>query len=418
MGEITATTDSPEHSPEHNKSAPQLAPLMFTSVSCMMAMMGFIAMLGPIARTLQLREWQAGASVTAAGVLWLLAARWWGRLCDRIGRKQVLIYGVGGMTVSYLAMVLALQWALQTVPAVWIGFGILLLGRGGVGLFYAAIPVAGNAMIADRVAPAHRTKAMAALGAATAFGMTIGPALAAMLLSAGLNVALWAMALPLVLAVILVIWFVRESVVHADVQTPDVRIMDPRLRLPVIVAVVATVCVTVGQICVGFYAIDRLGLDELTGGRIAGYAITAAGVALIVSQGLVRQLSWSPLRLISVGCLLAATGFVGVVFITTSWQLVGAYGVMAFGLGFVFPTFSALAANAVGAHEQGLVAGTVSSAQGLGMVFGPALGGALYGLLPVLPFLSLAGLLLIVAVIALIAGRAGTRTALPRTPAA
>jgi predicted membrane-bound dolichyl-phosphate-mannose-protein mannosyltransferase len=40
-----------------------------------MAMMSFVAVIGPVVRMLGLSEWHAGLSVTAAGVLWMLAAR-------------------------------------------------------------------------------------------------------------------------------------------------------------------------------------------------------------------------------------------------------------------------------------------------------------------------------------------------------
>ena len=48
-----------------------------------------------------------------------------------------------------------------------------------------------------------------------------------------------------------------------------------------------------------------------------------------------------------------------------AWQLPAAYALAAFGMGFVFPSFQALAADAVEAHEQGAAAGTVAAAQGL-----------------------------------------------------
>ncbi|KAG1068397.1 hypothetical protein G6F60_015093 [Rhizopus arrhizus] len=61
-----------------------------------MAMMSFVAVIGPVVRMLGLSEWHAGLSVTAAGVLWMLAARPWGQLSDRIGRKRVLMLAMSG----------------------------------------------------------------------------------------------------------------------------------------------------------------------------------------------------------------------------------------------------------------------------------------------------------------------------------
>jgi MFS family permease len=57
----------------------------------------------------------------------------------------------------------------------------------------------------------------------------------------------------------------------------------------------------------------------------------------------------------------------------------------------------ALAANAVGAHEQGATAGTVAAAHGLGMILGPLVGTLVYDLHPGAPYLLVAVLLVLVA---------------------
>lgn len=375
------TTDLPAPAPGLN-----LKPLLAANAACIMAMMAFVVLIGPIARALGLAEWQAGASVTVSGVVWFLLARAWGRLSDRVGRKRVLMIGVGGFALTYLALVLGMHWALASPPAVATSFVLLLLGRGAIGAFYAVIPTVGNALIADRTAQDKRTAAMAALGVAGAIGTVIGPALAGLLVSRGLSLPLYvSAALPFAAWLVLATRLSAGAVHKAPEHAPS-NLLDRRLRLPVLVAFVAMSCVMIAQICVGFYAIDRLGLNQQDGGRIAGYALTAVGVALIVAQLGVRRLSWPPRRLIGVGASIAMLGFVAAGVSVAPWQLITAYVLMAFGLGFVFPAFSAAAANAVEPHEQGAVAGTVAAAQGAGMVLGPILGGTLYGLWPSAPY--------------------------------
>ncbi len=63
-------------------------------------------------------------------------------------------------------------------------------------------------------------------------------------------------------------------------------------------------------------------------------------------------------------------------------------------MGFIFPSVMAITANSVTHTEQGAAAGTVSSAQGLGMVFGPLVGTLLYEVWSGLPF-AFAGVLYI-----------------------
>ena len=76
-----------------------LPALVLAALIGTMAMMSFVAVIGPVVRLLGLAEWHAGLSVTAAGVLWMLAARPWGLLSDRIGRKRVLLLAMSAYTV-------------------------------------------------------------------------------------------------------------------------------------------------------------------------------------------------------------------------------------------------------------------------------------------------------------------------------
>lgn len=389
----------------------KLLPLIAANAACMMAMNAFVALLGPLVRTLGLSEWQAGASVTVAGVLWFLLSPGWGRLSDRVGRKRVIVTGIGGVAIAYLGLALGVHWALLAVPGAAAGFLVLLLGRGAIGAFYAAVPAAANAMIADRTAEAQRAAAMATLGASGAIGLVLGPSLAGWLVGGGLALPLYTMAGLAFVALFIAVTGLSGGHVHAHRDVPPARLRDPRLRLPVAIALVAMSSVTVAQICVGFYAMDRWGLSREQAGRIAGYALTAVGVALIVAQLGVRRLHWPPQALVLRGVVVAAPGFVVAGFTAAPWQLIASYFVMALGLGLVFPAFSAMAANAVAAHEQGAAAGTVSAAQGIGMVLGPMIGGVLYGVAPALPFLTAAAMLVAIAI------RVGWRSAAaaPRT---
>lgn len=77
------------HPDSRHATAFNLKPLMVAYMACTMAMMAFVALIGPIARLLHLPAWQAGAVVTVGGVLWMLLSRPWGTLSDRRGRRAV-----------------------------------------------------------------------------------------------------------------------------------------------------------------------------------------------------------------------------------------------------------------------------------------------------------------------------------------
>ncbi|MFK0843015.1 MFS transporter [Pseudomonas aeruginosa] len=355
-----------------------LRPLMFETFVCTLAVMSFVALVGPLARKLGLAPWQAGAAVTVGGIAWMLAARPWGIASDRHGRRRILLGGLAGFALSYgslcLFIVLALHWTLPTLLA----FAGIVLLRGLAGGFYAAVPACTAALVADHVEAQRRAAALAGLGAASAIGMVIGPGLAGLLATHGLVLPLLVTgALPLVALLALWRWLPREERRQPN-RGAALAIGDRRLRRPLAVGFVAMFSVTVAQITVGFFA------------------LTAVGIALILAQLLVRRLDWPPPRLIRVGGLVAAIGFAAVCFADSPPLLWLAFFIAAAGMGWVFPAVSALNANAVRAEEQGAAAGTLVAVHGFGLISGPLLGALLHQLDSRAPY-ALVGLLLALA---------------------
>lgn len=382
-----------------------LTPVYLASLVCSMGMMGFVALAGPLAAALGLSAAQIGLSATAGGLGWVLAARAWGRAADRIGRRQVLLLGVAGFAVFYLGLCLVAQagaaWGLPAMAAL----AGLIAARFAMGLTYAAVPAAANALIADRFAPEARAGAMGRLGAAQASGLLLGPAVVA--LSAGPSpvLPLFLLALlPVPVLAVLTLRLPADRPAAGAGPAPALPLADARLRRPLVAALAAMTAVGIAQIVVGFLALERLGLPGPAATRLAGGALAAVGVALIVAQVVVGRLGWAAGRLMATGGVIAAAGFAASAFAPTAATLIAAYALAGFGAGWVFPAISALAANAVGAGEQGRAAGSVSTAFGLGAMIGPALGGVAYGLGDSLPLLFGAGLMLV----PLIAGAGAT----------
>jgi len=380
--------------------------LMLTALLGTMAVMSFVAVVGPLVRSLGLAEWHAGLSVTAAGVLWMLTARRWGTLSDRVGRRRVLLTGLAVFAAIYLLMAVMLDFALQSAWGVVVCALLVIVPRALAGVFYAAIPTTTTAWIADEIPPQARASAMAKLGGANAIGMVFGPAAVGWVAFHNLAWALYAAAaMPLValVAVALRLPYRPPANGAASAAKPGTAGQggamptwrDARLRLPVWTAGLSMVSVSMGQVVVGFFAIDRLNLSPEEGARVAGLALTAVGGGLLCAQTLVvRMKSIPPTRWIALGTLLSAIGFASAALIFEQWQLLAAYALAAFGMGFVFPSFQALAANSVKAHEQGAAAGTVSSMLGLGTVVGPMIGTVLYRVWPNAPFILMGVVLL------------------------
>lgn len=369
-------------------------PLMITACAGTMAMMAFVAVIGPAARLLGLAPWHVGVAVTASGLAWMLMSRFWGVRSDRIGRRPVLLMALSGFAVSYAVLVLFIGHALAVVPAVWISLGGIVVGRTLAGAFYAAVPPVCAALVADHVPPAGRARSMAGIGAANALGLVAGPGAAGLLAGWSLSAALHVIAL-LPVAALLATWcLLPPDAPRAARKSQALSLADPRIRRAICTAFAAMFSVMIAQVVVGFYALDRLGLDTADAARAAGIALALVGVSLFVAQMGLRQLRWPPARFIRIGATVGALGFGAVPLADTQLALWAAYMIAAAGMGWVYPSLSALAANAVGPGEQGAAAGAMGAAQGLGAMVGPVVGAGLYEFAYGAPYALVAVLLL------------------------
>lgn len=378
-------------------AAISLKPLMFQTFACSMAMMSFVAIAGPLARIFGLQPWHLGLTMTIAGVGWMIMARVWGVASDRHGRRPILLIGLGGFTIAYLLLSLFIDIGLRTMMAPMLALAGLIVGRGLAGLFYAAVPAATMALVADHVAPQERAGAMATVGAASAAGMVVGPGFAGLVAPFGLQLPLYATAaLPIIAFAIL--WRILPRDAHrAPPRRQSLRLLDPRLRRAVAVAFVAMLSVAMAQMTVGFFALDRLGLAPAQAASTAGIALALVGAALVCAQIVLRKLGWPPSRLIRIGSIVGSIGFASVMLATSAPMLWTSFAIAALGMGWVYPSVSALAANAVEPHEQGAAAGSIGAAQGFGTVLGPIVGTVAYGVDPGLPYALVGALLLLTA---------------------
>lgn len=367
---------------------------------CMTAMMAFVPVIGPLIRELGLSEWHGGLVVTISGVFWMLLARFWGERSDRLGRKPVLLLAGIGFSVSYLLLAGLLEYALGVSLRLTLLLLLMILFRGLMGVFFAGIPPVCAAQIADTHTPDERASAMARLGAAGALGMVLGPLLAGLLAHyTDLVTPLYLAALLPLLAVFLLTRTLARSMPVKSQALPSVKLMDARIRLPLMAMFLAMGSVIVSQMTVGFYALDRLQLDALQAAKMAGIAMAGVGITLILVQGgLARVKQVNSHKVLLFGALLACTGFVMVTVWISQVGLLLSYCLMAAGLGLVFPSVQVLTANGVEQHEQGTAAGTLAAVQGLAMVIMPLICTLLYEVNPVLPYLVAASLLLLLSI--------------------
>lgn len=376
----------------------EAAALFVFNMLCLTAMMAFVPVIGPVVRGLGLAEWHGGLVVTVAGLLWMLMARYWGRRSDRVGRRTTLLRAAAGYIASYLLLAWSLDRMLAEPPAQWVALAALLVLRGLIGAFYAAMPAVSAARIADITAPEQRGAMMAKLGAANGVGMVLGPAIGGLLVKDSLIVPLYLAAVLPVLGTAWLMLRLPSDASHTPRGTPALKLSDRRLRLPLAAMLLAMSGVITAQMIVGFYAMDALHLEAGPAARVAGIAMATVGIVLILVQlALARARKMNAARCLAAGAVLASAGFFLIAVLPGTAGFLLSYALMAAGMGLVFPSIQTLAANAVSPEEQGIAAGSVTAVQGMAMVIVPLACTLLYGVRPWLPYTVAASLLLLLA---------------------
>jgi MFS transporter, DHA1 family, tetracycline resistance protein len=324
-----------------------------------------------------------GASPVAAA--WLLSiyslmqflfAPWWGRLSDRVGRRPVLLVGIAGAALSYLAFGLAgsLTW--------------LFVARAVNGLMGANVGVA-QAYIADVTPPHERAKGMGMIGAAFGLGFIFGPAIGGFL-------SRWGPAAPFLGAAALaaanfaLAWFrlpeslspaVRGAAAprNAGLRARFATVLDAPPRLRALYATVFTVTMGIAgtEAMVALWAGRRWGL----GFESVGYGFAIVGLVSAAAHGLMvgplvkrtgeRRSGLLGLGLIAAGMLLTP--------LMPSLPLVVLGGaVFALGQAAVTPALMAMISHQGGIADQGRVLAASQSLSALARVLGPWMGGVAF----------------------------------------
>lgn len=376
--------------------------LMLINILCVSAMMAFLSVVGPIVRELGLKEWHAGVAISIAGVLWVLLSRFWGRKSDINGRKPILVISVAGIAVSYLGLAVFVDNALVSPPIVVVSLSMLIITRGLIGAFYSAIVPVSNALIADHVEKVKRTAYISKLAAGNGIGMVIGPPIGGYLASFSLSTPLYTFAILPLIATFLVYFVLPYEQPVTSEKTSVLKLFDKRLRIPMFAAFITMFSVITAQVCMGFYVIDKFLLDSIEASVLTGYILASIGIVFIISQIIVSKSKISVNNLLKYGSLIAMIGFIIVFLMNSKLVLTIGFCIGGFGMGMIFPAFQTLAVNLVDKNEQGAAAGTVSAAQGLGMIVGPLVSTFIYKIDPISPFILVSVLFFILGLVSFI----------------
>lgn len=389
-----------------NLRSPAFALLFAVSLIAAAGNMALQSVLPAIGREFRLSDTLVAGAFAISALMWTVASPFWARLSDTLGRKRVILIGLGGFVVSMSGFGLAATSGLEQWLGAGLAFTLMAVARTVYGVFGSAAPIASQAYVADRTSPEQRTQAMSLLASAQGLGTVLGPALAPffVLPLIGLAGPMYAFAL-FGVVVLIVVW--RRLPSGEVVRIPSVSghrneagkglWRDPRVSAYLLYGLLITGAQAINISVLGFHIIDEMqatGIPAREAQPFIGIAMLAGAAAtLMVQWGLIPLLKMQPRDLMRWGAGLALVGNLMSIASPGYYGVVIGYAVVSMGIGFARPGFTAGSSLSVGAHEQGAIAGLMMSLAGLSFLAPPVIGVALYEWAEPAPFIANALLL-------------------------
>ncbi len=366
-------------------------PIVILFITLFLVMIGF----GIVIPIFPFLITELGGGPTALGffmasfsVMQFIFAPLWGRLSDRVGRRPVLLIGLGGYGLTFILF--------GFVSELWMMFAIRILS--GI-ISSATIPTA-MAYIADTTSGEERSKGMGILGAAMGLGMIVGPAVGGWLGHSSFSVPFFVAGGLAVINLPFAIFFLPESLKEPAENTSrdKARITFAVIKHPLFIlfflGFMINFTMSIFQGTFALFAADRAGF----GPKEMGIVFAVLGFAgVIIQGGLVGKLvkKFGDVRLIRAGLLISAVGMLLIVTSTNAFLLFLTSAIFSIGNTLLTPSSTSLVSkNATGA--QGAVLGVMQSFGSLGRIFGPMVGGILYDIHMNVPYSLGAVLLLLV----------------------
>lgn len=355
----------------------------------------------PIARQLGIEEWQLGFIIAASNMMLAFSAPRWGRASQRLGRRTVYLIGLAGYAVGYALLAFGVQLGLLDVITGGALFALLLVLRLAYGVVVGGINPAATAYIADTTDEKSRGAGMALVAMSGGLGTIIGPAFAGALLVISPLFPMYAAA---ALAAAAGIWAYlalpeppRRASIGEDLK---LKITDPRI-VPYLVGWVVVFGTFTGvQTITAGYIADRFGVTDTTAAqRTMMIAMLSMAFVTVFVQAVVLQ-RWkaTPATMLKTGFAVMTVALLLLAFGPGLASLYLGYGLFGLSFGFTAPGLNAAGSLSVEREEQGAVAGLLSAAPTVGMIFGPILCGLVYTVAPVMPMLGGAALTTLVGI--------------------
>ena len=353
-----------------------MSPLVIIFVTVFIDLLGFgiiIPLLPFYAETFGASAMVVGLLATSFSLMQFVFAPIWGRLSDRWGRRPIILAGLLGSALSYLAFGLA-----TSLP-------MLFAARILAGIAGANIPTA-QAFIADSTTPQNRARGMGLVGAAFGLGFIFGPAIGGFLSAWGYQAPAFFAATLSLANFSAALFFLPESLPPerrgvsgraGRIEAFRRAITRPRLPLVLLVSFLVMTSFASFESMFALFAEARFGFGATT----IGYLFAWVGLVLAVVQGvlvgtLVPRIGEH--RLVPAAILVMAVALAGHALAPTVPWLMAALGLLAMGMGFNSPSILAIVSRLADPADQGGTLGISQSLASLARIVGPLWGGFVF----------------------------------------
>jgi DHA1 family multidrug resistance protein-like MFS transporter len=333
----------------------------------------------------------------------LIFAPLWGRWSDRIGRRPLVLIGIGGYVVAQVLFGLA--------NSLWLLYAARIIG--GM-LSSATLPVAA-AYVADMTTEEERGQGMAWFGTAVSLGVVVGPALGGLLsrrdfhfnprfghfmLDSFSSPFFAAASLGLLTLFAAIRWlpeslYSREPLVSNTEKKRDWRTLVKSLRPLLALVLAGQLALTIFEGTFALYAQAKFNYGPVEVGAV----FVVCGLVMTVFQaGAVGFLAGriAEIYQIGLGFALMGTGIVLLSTARTTFLVFAFVALLALGMALIAPNLAALISKR-GGQQSGAALGVQNAVNSLGQAGGPLLGGVLFIWQINAPYVLSGALLIVVA---------------------
>jgi len=342
---------------------------------------GYFAVVFPIiGREYTLEQWHISIILSVSAASMILFTPLWGKLCDKFGRRNIFLMGIGSSSLScfFLAYCFSNNNFIATT-VFWV-FSIFLSIRIFHSIFTAGIHPAAQAILAETSTVNKRTKAMGFMGASFGLGTISGGSLAIFTgandISLGFNLILGL----LVLAFSICYKFLPET--YSKPSKKIAFAIDLKIFLPMLLTTLVIIAIySALQPLTAWRMQDDFSLNAQQAIKFTGAIMISSMLAMILIQSCIIpiiKLSIKQLRI--TGYIVSIIAMLFSSMVNSPMQLLFTMVIFGIGVGLLIPgNLAALSVKTASVH-QARIAGVNGTFKGLGMAIGPVFGNMFYAI--------------------------------------